>query len=141
MTPGRWRPGGASRWWLNGSLAALDRDLRQRGGRLCLRKGSAPEVLKAVLTETGASALHAARGYEPWEAELKRSVTALCKAQGAAFRTYGGLPEAIRTGGGNPPRMFTPFWRPCLAAGSPRAPLPAPRPPASRTPRAILLPR
>jgi deoxyribodipyrimidine photo-lyase len=131
VTPGRWRTGGASRWWLHGSLAALDTDLRQRGGRLCLHKGSAPEVLKALLAETGASAIHAARGYEPWEAELERSVTALCKAQSAAFRTYGGRllfePEAIRTAAGQHYRMFTPFWRACLAAGAPRAPLPAPR--------------
>ena len=28
---GKWAPGGASRWWLHGSLSALDDSLRQRG--------------------------------------------------------------------------------------------------------------
>jgi deoxyribodipyrimidine photo-lyase len=42
-TPGRLRMGGASRWWLNRSLAALDNDLKSRGGSLCLRQGKAPE--------------------------------------------------------------------------------------------------
>ena len=32
-------PGAASRWWLHGSLAALDTDLRARGARLVLRRG------------------------------------------------------------------------------------------------------
>ena len=54
-TPGRLRMGGASRWWLNGSLAALDNDLQARGGSLCLRQGKAPEVFAALLAETGAS--------------------------------------------------------------------------------------
>ena len=73
-TPGRLRMGGASRWWLNGSLAALNADLTRRGGRLCLRRGSAPEVLAALLAETGASAIHVSRGYEPWEPELEKAV-------------------------------------------------------------------
>ena len=38
-TPGAWRLGGASRWWLAGSLRALDKDLRAAGSRLILRRG------------------------------------------------------------------------------------------------------
>ena len=33
-TPGKWAPGGASRWWLHGALASLDADLRKRGSAL-----------------------------------------------------------------------------------------------------------
>jgi deoxyribodipyrimidine photo-lyase len=40
-TPGRLCMGGASRWWLHGSLASLAKDLKQRGGELCLRRGKA----------------------------------------------------------------------------------------------------
>ena len=32
QTPGPWRLGGASRWWLHHSLAALAADLSARGG-------------------------------------------------------------------------------------------------------------
>ena len=35
------RMGGASRWWLHRSLAALDSELRHRRSRLVLRRGSA----------------------------------------------------------------------------------------------------
>jgi deoxyribodipyrimidine photo-lyase len=34
--PGRWAPGGASRWWLAKSIAALTDDLAKRGAKLSL---------------------------------------------------------------------------------------------------------
>ena len=120
--------GGASRWWLNGSLAALHADLTSRGGGLCLRQGSAPEALATLLAETGASAIHVSRCYEPWEPELEKAVARACEAAGAAFRVFGGRllfePEAIVTSDGKPYRVFTPFWKACVAAGPPRLPLP-----------------
>jgi deoxyribodipyrimidine photo-lyase len=130
-TPGRFRAGGASRWWLHGSLAALDRDLARLDGKLCLRRGAAPKVLGDLLHETGASAIYATRSYEPWEPELEQSVKHLCQAENAEFRLFRGRllfePETIVTGSGKPFRVFTPFWKACLAAPPPRAPLPAPK--------------
>jgi deoxyribodipyrimidine photo-lyase len=122
--------GGAARWWLHGSLAALDHGLAQLGGKLVLRKGTAPEVLAALLDEAGASAIHATRGYEPWERKLEQDVAAVCQSRNAALRLFPGRllfePDAIVTGTGTPFRVFTPFWKACLAASPPRAPLPAP---------------
>ena len=130
-TPGRLRMGGAARWWLNGSLASLDNDLKSRGGSLCLRRGKAPEILAALLVETGASAIHVTRGYELWEPELEKAVSQVCRASGAEFRAFGGRllfePEAIATGDGKPYRVFTPFWKACLAADPPRAPIALPK--------------
>jgi deoxyribodipyrimidine photo-lyase len=132
VTPGRWRMGGASRWWLHGSLAALADALKQQGGTLLLRRGEAPKVLAALLDETKAKAIHTTRGYEPWEPALEAAVASLCKQRGVAFQTFSGRlllePEAIVTGDGRPYRVFTPFWKACLAAPPPRAPLPVPRP-------------
>ncbi len=131
VTPGRFRMGGASRWWLNGSLAALDEELRQRGGKLCLRRGEAADALETLLAESGARAIHATRGYEPWEAALEQTIASLCKERGAAFRSFPGRllfdPNAVLTGGGKPYRVFTPFWKACLAQSPPRAPLPVPK--------------
>ena len=130
-TPGRLCMGGASRWWLNFSLASLGNDLKSRGGSLCLRRGKAPEILAALLSETGASAIHVTRGYEPWETELEKAASQVCRASGAEFRSFGGRllfePEAITTGDGKPYRVFTPFWKACLAAPAPRTPLPLPK--------------
>lgn len=128
-TPGRFRMGGASRWWLHGSLASLDQDLGKKGGHLCLRKGKAPDVLAALLAETSASAVYATRCYEPWEPALEQAVARVCQASRADFSTFGGRllfePEVILTGDGKPYRIFTPFWKACLAAKSPREPLQA----------------
>src|SRR5512146_1900104 len=123
--------GGASRWWLHGSLASLAKDLQQHGGELCLRRGKAAEVIEALLAETGASAVHATRGYEPLEPAREKDVARVCTASGAVFRLFGGRllfePEAIFTGDGKPYRVFTPFWKACLAADRPRVPLPEPK--------------
>ena len=71
-------------------------------------------------------AIHVTRGYEPWEPELEKAVARACEAAGAAFRVFGGRllfePEAIVTGDGKPYRVFTPFWKACLAAAAPRTP-------------------
>ena len=87
-------------------------------------------MLAALLDETGAAAIHVTRGYEPWEPELEAAVSSLCEKRGVAFRTFSGRllfePETIVTGDGRPYRVFTPFWKACLAAPPPRAPLPVP---------------
>jgi deoxyribodipyrimidine photo-lyase len=127
-TPGQWRMGRASRWWLHGSLESLDAAL---GGKLVLRQGASSRVLADLLDETGASAIYATRGYEPWEQALERAVAAACEARNAAFRLFPGRllfePEAIASGDGKPYRVFTPFWKACLAAPPPPPPLPAPK--------------
>ncbi|HEX6830943.1 MAG TPA: deoxyribodipyrimidine photo-lyase [Methyloceanibacter sp.] len=123
--------GGASRWWLHGSLASLAKDLKRRGGELCVRRGKAAEIIEALLAETGASAVHVTRGYEPVEPAREKDVARVCTASGAAFRLFGGRllfePEDILTGDGRPYRVFTPFWKACLAADAPRTPLAAPK--------------
>ena len=130
-TPGAFRLGGASRWWLHFSLAALDRSLAKHGGALVLRQGAAPKVLAALLDETGAAAIHATRGYDPWDAKLEAAVAELCKEKNAELHLHPGqllfATDEIVTGSGKPYRVFTPFWKACLAAPAPRAPLKVPR--------------
>jgi deoxyribodipyrimidine photo-lyase len=64
-TPGRWRIGGASRWWLHHSLEALARDVEKKGARLTLRRGRADESVLDLVREAGASAVFWNRCYEP----------------------------------------------------------------------------
>ena len=118
-TPGVWRMGGASRWWLHRSLENLSARLP-----LVLRRGRADDVLREVIAETGAVAVHFTRDYAPWSGPLERCVKEVCEALGAACHRYGGFllhePEAIRTGQGEPYRVYTPFSKACLAAGEPK---------------------
>ena len=124
-TPGEWRLGGASRWWLHRSLEALGRT-----ATLTLRRGPADKVIAEVMAETGAASLHFTRDYAPWSGALERRVKAACDAAGASCHRYGGFllhePETIRNGSGEPYRVYTPFSKACFAQGEPRPLRPVP---------------
>jgi len=126
--------GGASRWWLHGSLQALDRALRGQGSRLVLRRGNAGQVISDLAGETGASTIVWNRLYEPAIARRDEEIEKRCAEAGAETRTFqAGLlfePEDVRSGTGRPYRVFTPFWRKCLERGFAR-PVAAPSPPTA----------
>ncbi|XSG81932.1 MAG: deoxyribodipyrimidine photo-lyase [Methyloligella sp. ZOD6] len=109
---GRFRPGGASRWWLHGSLEALSESL---GGHLVLRRGETAETIEALLDETGAAAIHTAAAYEPYERGLEAAVEKLCKDRAVTFERHEGRllnpPDSIHTNDGVPYRVFTPYWK------------------------------
>ena len=46
--PGAWAPGGASRWWLDRSLAALEAELEALGLTLVLRRLRPPPVARPL---------------------------------------------------------------------------------------------
>ncbi len=120
--------GGASRWWLHHSLVALDASLRERGGSLVLRRGAASDVIPALVAELGAAAVHWNRRYaasRQIDAELKTRL----RAEGVEVESHQGSllfePWSVRSGQGEPYKVFTPFWR-AAREQSVRAPLPAP---------------
>lgn len=126
----RWQAGGASRWWLHGSLTKLDAALRALGSRLVLRSGDPLDVLAALIRETGAGAVHWSRCYEPGEVALEQRLRADLGDVATVHRFGGRLlfePEAIRTSAQRPFQVFTAFWKACLAAPPPALPVPAPR--------------
>ncbi len=126
--------GGASRWWLHGSLEALDRTLRCHGSRLVLRRGNARRIISDLARETGASTLVWNRLYEPAIKRRDEDVEEHCTEAGPETRTFQASllfePEDIRSDTGRPYRVFTPFWRRCLEHGFAR-PTASPPPPAA----------
>jgi deoxyribodipyrimidine photo-lyase len=109
-TPAHRRMGAASRWWLHHSLAALDRDLRARGSRLILRRGKAVDALAQLAAEAGAGCVHALHHYEPWWRNAEKAVA---RALDLVLHdgNYLHPPGTLKTGGGQPYKIFTPFWR------------------------------
>jgi deoxyribodipyrimidine photo-lyase len=102
--------GGAARWWLHHSLAALDRALRDKGSRLILRRGKCDEELASVAEEAGAGRVHCIRHYEPWWRNAERAV-----AKRLDLVCHDGNyllpPGTVTTGSGTPFKIYTPFWR------------------------------
>ena len=129
-TPGRWAPGGASRWWLHESLNSLDAGLRKRGSRLVLARGPAVDVLSDLARETRASAIYWSRGYEPWAVKLERALHRELEGAGVRCRRFSGSllfePEDVRTDAGGAYRSFTHFHKACMKLAAPGAALKAP---------------
>ncbi len=117
---GAWRLGGASRWWLHGSLTALAGSLAAVGSRLVLARGATRDILPRIAAKVGATAVYCSRTYEPWASALETAVkTDLDKSSIELKRYRGALlfePEDLRTGQGKPFQVYTPFARAAFAA-------------------------
>jgi deoxyribodipyrimidine photo-lyase len=127
---GRWAHGGAQRWWLHHSLAALGRDLAARGAALHLAKGEAREIIPRLAAAIGAGEVHAGRLTEPWARRRDEAVHQALAAEGRRLVLHTSSllhePHRIRTGQGRPYSVYTPFARALFALGEPPPPLPAP---------------
>jgi len=125
-----WPPGGAARWWLSRNLAALRDDLRCAGAELAVLRGKASEIVPALAARLGAAAVHWNRCYEPAsilrDTAIKEALQACGIKAGSHAASLLHEPWTITTKAGGPFRVFTPFWRACLAAPSPGTPLAAP---------------
>jgi len=119
--------GGAARWWLHRSLAALGEELRSRGSRLALLRGPALESLREVAARTGARAVFWNRRYEPAAVARDLEVKTQLRASGLVAESFNGSllrePWEIQNGTGHPYRVFTPFKRRVLADLDPPEPL------------------
>jgi deoxyribodipyrimidine photo-lyase len=129
-SPGTWRPGSASRWWLHHSLQALAEDIALLGGRLVLLRGDTIDQLTDLAAGTGADSIYCTRMVEPWAARLEERLRQQGEAEGFTLRRYPGSllfePEDISNQSGQPFKVFTPFWKHCLRQPEPRSPHAAP---------------
>lgn len=121
--------GSASRWWLHGSLEALDKSLRSLGGRLILFRGPAEDVINRIVAATAPSALFWNRRYQAAEIAIDGAVKAKLHERGIAVRSFNGRllhePWEIRNQADKPFQIFTPYLR-AVSARSIAGPLPAP---------------
>ena len=140
-------PGGASKWWLDRSLTALASDLEGIGSQLVVRCGPAQQELMRLVKETKATAVLWNRRYEPSiiarDAKIKSALRdAGCEADSSnAALLY--EPWTIKNKTGEPYRVYTPYWRACLATGDPAAPIAAVKrlPAPTSWPKSVAIPK
>ena len=119
-------------WFMLGCLRELDRQLAQRGSRLVVRHGDPRRVVATLAHESGADAVLWTSDVSPYARARDRLVTDALREAGVRARPHGGNyvvdVSSVRTAGGQPYRVFSPFHRAWLRA--PRrdlAPAPAGR--------------
>lgn len=107
--------GSASAWWLDKSLRDLGETLRKAGSRLVLRRGNSLTALRAIIKETGATAVHWNRLYDRKSLDRDLTIAKALKDAGVEAETHNASllnePESVRTGSGGPFRVFTPYFR------------------------------
>ena len=112
---GQWRLGGARRWWLHHSIAALDQALRAKGSLLLLRRGSTVTHLRDLAKQLDASAVYATRSLEPWARTLETQVQAALASDGVELKRFPGAslfdPDDVRSKSGRPFGLYAPFRR------------------------------
>ncbi len=121
--------GGASRWWLHHSLAALEARLDRLGAPLVLRGGAGGKVVDDLVDESGADTVVWNRRYEPAaavDAEMKHGL----RQRGLRAESFDGQllhePSRLLTGAGTFYKVFTPFWKAMSSCPEPRDPADAP---------------
>jgi deoxyribodipyrimidine photo-lyase len=109
---GNWPPGAASRWWLHHSLKSLAKDL----GGLVIRRGPSLDALRQLVKEPGATAVFWNRRSEPALIARDTNVKQALIADGLKAESFNSAllfePWELKTY-----RVFTPFYRACLAKG------------------------
>ncbi|MDO9709435.1 cryptochrome/photolyase family protein [Paracraurococcus lichenis] len=127
---GPWGPGGAARWWLRHSLAALAADLAARGAPLLVLRGRAEILVPAMAEAVGAAEVHAGRLHEPWARERDGRIAEALEAARRRLRLWTSAvlrePPTVMSGSGKPYAVYTPFAKAVAAMGEPDPPLPAP---------------
>ncbi|RTL72056.1 MAG: deoxyribodipyrimidine photo-lyase [Hyphomicrobiales bacterium] len=123
--------GGASRWWLHHSLAALDAGLAEKGVRLNILVGAAEDVVPRLARDIGATLVTWSRRYGLAEREIDARIKRALTADGITAESFNdhllAEPWELETQSGGPFRVYSPFWRALTRAIDPPAPLPAPK--------------
>jgi deoxyribodipyrimidine photo-lyase len=134
LAPGEesgWSPGGASRWWLHGSLSKLHESLRAVGSSLCIRTSeNSLEALEELARQCGARRVLWNRRYEPAAIARDQKIKTALRKAGLETQSFNAAllhePWTIQTRNGGPFQVFTAFWRACKAHEDPVEPKPSP---------------
>ncbi|EDV29358.1 uncharacterized protein TRIADDRAFT_51590 [Trichoplax adhaerens] len=131
-TPGKWKLGKASLWWLHHSLKSLQNDLLKFNIPLILRRGADPlTILRQVLLQSRADAVYWNRCYEPYAVKRDQSIEEALKVDDVTVGSFqAGLlyePWAVKSAKDEPFKLYIMYWNRCLSSDQPRKPYDKPR--------------
>jgi deoxyribodipyrimidine photo-lyase len=110
-----WQPGAATRWWLHHALASLSDSLDKAGAPLVIRSGGSLEELRKLAKAVGADAVYWNRLYEPAIVSRDKQIKEALREDGLEVESFNAAllaePWELKTGGGGPYRVFSPFYR------------------------------
>ncbi|TQL17777.1 deoxyribodipyrimidine photo-lyase [Zymomonas mobilis] len=113
------RPSGklvtAADWWVNESLQALHRQLKDQGGALHLFRGDAKEILPEIVKQVDASKLFWNRRYDHAGKETDQALKQAIKATGIDVHSFPNNllhePWVIKNKSGQSFKLFSAYWR------------------------------
>ena len=107
--------GAAPLWRLGLGVEAFKDALEGQGSTLILRRGPALEVLRKLVSETGAGAVYWSRAYDPAAIGRDTGVKAGLKDDGIDAQSFAGHllfePWTVETKTGDFYKVFTPMWK------------------------------
>jgi deoxyribodipyrimidine photo-lyase len=110
-----WNLGESSSWWLRQSLNSLDCELRTKGSRLIIKKGSTMDVLLQLANQTQVSNLFYNRRFEPSEIKLEMAVNRSFIKKGISVYYFNANllfePEHLLKNDLTPYRVFSHFFK------------------------------
>jgi deoxyribodipyrimidine photo-lyase len=113
--------GGAAKWRLAGSLAAMEVALSARGARLDIIRGDAEEAILRITAAANASRVLLTRRYEGGAKALDARVEAALRARGVGALSFNGRllrePSELAKPDGAPVSIFKAFWELCGKLG------------------------
>lgn len=124
--------------FLCGCLESLAKNLVILGSRLVIREGSAVDVLKKLVIETGAKAIYFNHDPDPFGKKVETELRSVCVELGIECKGYDDValhnPMEVLTQSGSPYKVYTPYSRNWLSLTKPA---PYPKPKAVNTPPGI----
>ncbi|WP_443747593.1 cryptochrome/photolyase family protein [Asticcacaulis solisilvae] len=110
--------GAASRWWLHRSLKALGEDLHRHGSRLIIQSGGSRDILDHFTKHNDVKTVVYSNTFDP---KTEQFDTTLDLGTYVDFQRGNSAlivpPGTVKTKGGTPFRVFTPFYRAAVDSG------------------------
>lgn len=123
--------GRAHKWWLNASILSLKHSLNALDCDLILQSGKPEKILLCLTDSFNVRRVFWNRRYAPDAVAEDTIIKAKLIDWGVAVHTFNASlihePRTVKNQSGGPFKVFSPFWRACLAKAPPGPPLPAPK--------------